>query len=285
MRNSGHEIRSLQAANQPVNPDADSAVVEFFEDVADVLEAAFNLAKDALITVLKAIDQLSRTLAELLEWLATKTYDIVKRGVEALLEIGKSIGNILSQMLQFTYTLIRSSVQALLELGKTLIEILEAAVTRPGDLFNQIVRSMRDLGNSLAELFDEVVDAGADLVKEIAEAAAEIGATLVEFTTYLATLDSGAAASVAFWANALEEGLVLALDVSETTRCIGMILAAGDNQPSLGTIREDGTVESLAPPYTAESPTLAMSAFIQQFLNQDESYIQAGEGTIYCRKR
>ncbi|MCU7933911.1 MAG: hypothetical protein KZQ99_03400 [Candidatus Thiodiazotropha sp. (ex Dulcina madagascariensis)] len=164
---------------------------------------------------------------------------------------------------------------------------------------------------------------------------------------YLATMDSGAAASVAFWANALkhgpgfanpadfpltlanssaavvsqmleiqgpnytlsggsdavyaafsqaihdlsasdesvQEGLVLALDVSETTRCIGMILTASDNQPSLGTIREDGVVESLAPPYTAESPTLAMSTFIQQFLNQGESYIQAGEGTIYCRKR
>ena len=180
LRDAGNEVRKMQRTTPA--PDTDSAVVEFFEDVADdianavtavvdasstrsshsaqaiadvisldrrrrggarertphrrqgdrrpahrsapdrlralkkivagieaagkamfqVLDAAFTLAKDALITVLRAIDQLGRTLGELLSYLADKTIEVIKQGVEALIAIGKEIGNILAQAAAFS---------------------------------------------------------------------------------------------------------------------------------------------------------------------------------------
>lgn len=136
---------------------------QLVQKIVAALEAAFNLAHDALITVLKAIDQLGRTLGELISFLATKAYDVVKRGIEALLEIGKTVGNILAQALSFGVTLLTNTAKALIELGHTALEILQTAITRPGSLFTQIVQSLTNLGRSLASLFDEVINAGASL--------------------------------------------------------------------------------------------------------------------------
>src|SRR5262249_5791430 len=63
----------------------------------DVLNAIVGFVGQALIDTLRAIDQLGHTLGELLGYLATQAFAVVKRFTEALLAIGKTIGNLLEQ--------------------------------------------------------------------------------------------------------------------------------------------------------------------------------------------
>ena len=93
----------------------------------DILDAAFTLARDALIIVLRAIDSLGRQLVDLLEIIATKAASVIERAVDALLAIGKSIGNILEQALIVGAALVKGVVGALLALGKAVGEILVTA--------------------------------------------------------------------------------------------------------------------------------------------------------------
>ena len=150
-----------------------------------VLDSAFNLAMDGLVTVLKAIDNLGHTLTELLGYLANKTFDIIKRGAEALLAIGKTIGNLLQQAFAFSLTLVSDMVHALIDLGKTVADIFTSLITRAGDLFDAVVNSLLSLGRTLASVFNDVINAGLDLVKEIARAAARAGQALLDFTKYM----------------------------------------------------------------------------------------------------
>ena len=59
----------------------------------NVIRAALDLARDTLIAVLRAVDALGRTLAQLLSTIAGAAFDLVKKAIDALLAIGKTIGN------------------------------------------------------------------------------------------------------------------------------------------------------------------------------------------------
>ncbi|MCU7853171.1 MAG: hypothetical protein KZQ80_13265 [Candidatus Thiodiazotropha sp. (ex Monitilora ramsayi)] len=163
---------------------------------------------------------------------------------------------------------------------------------------------------------------------------------------YLATLDSGAAASVVFWENALEQGpgfanpahfpltlanssaaiisrllniqgpnytlsgssealygafcqaihdlssidesveecLVLAIDVSEHSRCVGMLMESSHSKSSLGMITEVAEFQEHDDPQPVDSPTIAMSVFVKNCLEHREAFLPTGEGKICFAK-
>ncbi|MCU7830812.1 MAG: hypothetical protein KZQ85_17270 [Candidatus Thiodiazotropha sp. (ex Myrtea sp. 'scaly one' KF741663)] len=201
------------------------------------------------------------------------------------------------------------------------------------------LRQIVDLEPDTTLPYDEAITWIADKLKEQMDG---FKCTPETRGIYLATLDSGAAASVAFWENALEQGpgfanpahfpltlanssaaiisrllniqgpnytlsgssealyaafcqaihdlssidesveecLVLAIDISEKSRCVGMLMESGHSKSSLGMITEVTEFQEHDDPQPIESPTIVMSVFVYNCLEHREAFLQTGEGMI-----
>jgi hypothetical protein len=107
-----------------------------------------------------AVDQLGRQPGELLAYLATKTFDVIKRGVEGAHRDRQGSRHILAQP-PSSGSLSSRTPSGAGEIGRTVAQILVTLVTHPGSVFDQSGgKSLLDLGRKLGDLFAEVASAG-----------------------------------------------------------------------------------------------------------------------------
>ncbi|HWJ85974.1 MAG TPA: hypothetical protein VNR62_11130, partial [Cellulomonas sp.] len=175
-------------------------IIKGLEDIGksmfQMLDAAFTLVRDSLITILRAMDSLGRTLGQLLSYLVNKAADLVRKGIDALLAIGKTIGNLIEQAAAAAFSLVDKVVRALVELGKAIGEVLAAIVTKSLELLKQVASTLLSIGRAIGELLTQALALGLDFLRKMAQAVAAIGAALAELAAFIATAAAAAVKAV-----------------------------------------------------------------------------------------
>ncbi|MCU7830808.1 MAG: hypothetical protein KZQ85_17250 [Candidatus Thiodiazotropha sp. (ex Myrtea sp. 'scaly one' KF741663)] len=171
LRDSGHEIRKMEAANQPINPDTDSAVVEFFEDVVDAISDAVTAVVDAIVD---AVESLAQAIVDVANWIAEEVADLVR----ALIEAGKTIFELLEAAVVTGYQLVKKIVKAIEDIGKAMADVLEAAFNLAKDALVTVLKAIDQLSRTLGELLEWLATKTYDIVKRGVEALIEIGKSI-----------------------------------------------------------------------------------------------------------
>ncbi|HKE97250.1 MAG TPA: hypothetical protein VKB34_23265, partial [Povalibacter sp.] len=106
LRDAGEQIVRMEKGQRPKPPDTDSAVVDFFEDIADDIVSAINSIVDAVTNAVKSLGQ---AIADVITWAANDVANLVK----ALIDAGKSVLDLLQAALETGYELVKKILAGL----------------------------------------------------------------------------------------------------------------------------------------------------------------------------
>ena len=103
LRDAGAQDARLQQGQPPAPRDTDSAVVDFFEDVADDIANAITSVVDAVVDAVKTLGQ---AIADVVNWAVNDVANLVKALIE---QAGKSVLDLLNAALRQATTSSRRS--------------------------------------------------------------------------------------------------------------------------------------------------------------------------------
>lgn len=175
LRDAGLELQRLKAQGKktiaPQHEDMDSAVVEFFEDLADDIVNAITAVVDAIGDTLES---LGAAIVNVVNWAA----DAVAGLVEALLAAHKTIFDLISAAVETGYELVKKIIAGITAVGKAMFEVLDAAVDLAKDAFKTVLRAIDQLGRQLSEFVSWLASKTFSVIKKAVEALIEIGKSI-----------------------------------------------------------------------------------------------------------
>src|SRR5690606_4030939 len=124
LREAGKTSRKLEndGRHTPADPDVDSAVVEFFEDIADAIA-------DAIDAIVDAIEEIIDSIGDLLHEIADWTRAAVSALCQALVAAANTVAEVLQYAVESGFQILKKMVQGIQDIGRSLFNILEEAFT------------------------------------------------------------------------------------------------------------------------------------------------------------
>jgi hypothetical protein len=171
LRDAGAEIKRMEHGKPKAAPDTDSAVVDFFEDVADDIANAINSVVDAVVNATKTLGQ---AIADMINWAANDIANLVN----ALIKAGQSILNLLNAALENGYEMVKKIVAGLDAIGQGLFTVLDSAFNLAKDALVTVLKAIDNLGHTLGELLGYLAGKAFAVIKQGVDALLAIGKSI-----------------------------------------------------------------------------------------------------------
>jgi len=185
--------------------DALQAIVRAWESIGEDLADIYEWAKNIAITAGDAIWELIGTVTVKLEnsiryVLNFLEHDFIpgmKMFIKGVLDAGAEIADLIVWMASRTFTTVAAVVNALLSYGATVAELLVESIKHPDQAFRNFLQALQEGGRTLKDIFQAaIIDTSEQFLDRVALTLKNLGNSIKEMLHAVAEISFGAVATV-----------------------------------------------------------------------------------------